>query len=103
MKRTRRKYDAEFKRQTINLVIQDGKSCNSVEKSLGLGQGIVSRWIKEHKNDPKQCFPGNGNLKPSQGDVQKLVKEVDHLKRERDILKKALAIFSQTGPRSTRI
>ena len=101
MKKTRRKYDAEFKRQAVQMVTIDHKSRREVERALGLGQGIIYRWVREMQNDPKECFPGNGNLKPSQADVQKLLKEVEQLRRERDILKKALAIFSQTPRRST--
>ena len=101
MKKTRRKFDADFKRQAISMVTVDGKSCRAVERDLGISQGIVYRWVREATRDPQNAFRGNGNIKPSMADVQKLVKENEQLKRQRDILKKALAIFSQTPNRTT--
>ena len=101
MKKSRRKYDAEFKRQAVRMVIDDHKSYNAVEKSLGIGQGLVSRWLHEAQKDPQNCFPGNGHTKPSSADIERLIKENDLLRRERDILKKALAVFSRTDSRST--
>jgi transposase len=101
MKKSRRKYDAEFKRQAVRMVTEDGGSCRSVEKSLGVPQGVLYRWVRAVKADPRECFPGNGRLKPSMADVNNLIKEVDHLRRERDILKKALAIFSRMPTQRT--
>jgi transposase len=101
MNRSRRKFDAEFKRQAVQMVLVDHKSCRSVEKDLGLCQGIVYRWVRELKTDPQNCFPGNGKIKPSDADMHRLLKEVDQLRRERDILKKALGIFSRMPLRST--
>ena len=101
MKKSRRKFDSEFKRQAIRMVTDDGKSCRAVERDLGLGEGIVYRWVREAKEKPQNCFPGNGVVKPSNEDVDMLRKEVEQLRRQRDILKKALAIFSLTPLRST--
>lgn len=101
MKKARRKFDSEFKRQAIRMVTDDGKSCRAVERDLGLGEGILYRWVREAKADPQNCFLGNGKVKPTTVDVTALLKEIEHLRRQRDILKKALAIFSQITPRST--
>jgi transposase len=101
MRKSRRKYDAEFKRQAVQMVLDDHRSCRAVEKALGVGQGIVYRWLREAKSNPQDCFPGNGRVKASEKDVVRLVREIEQLRRERDILKKALGIFSQTGSRST--
>jgi transposase len=101
MKQSRRKFDAEFKRQTVQMVLDGHKSCRSVEKDLGINQGVVYRWVREAKADPQHCFPGNGKIKPSSADVHGLLKEVEQLRRERDILKKALGIFSRMPTHST--
>jgi transposase len=101
MNRSRRKFDAEFKRQAVQMVLDGHKSCRAVEKDLGIGQGIVYRWVREANADPEHCFPGHGIIKPSDTDVHRLIKEVDQLRRERDILKKALGIFSRMQTRST--
>jgi transposase len=101
MKKTRRKFDADFKRQAVSMVTVDRKSCRAVERDLGISQGIVYRWVREAARDPHDAFRGNGNIKPSMADFHNLLKENKQLKKQRDILKKALAIFSQTPNRTT--
>jgi len=101
MKKSRRKFDSDFKRQAIRMVADDGKSCRAVERDLGLSEGLVYRWVREAKENPQDCFLGNGTVKPSNEDVDNLRRENEQLKRQRDILKKALAIFSVTPLRST--
>jgi transposase len=99
--RQRRSFDRDFKRQAIRLVLEDGKSCRSVERDLGLSEGTVYKWVRQGKDDPDHCFPGKGHLKPSDADFRKILRENDLLRRERDILKKALAIFSKPRLKNT--
>jgi transposase len=47
-----------------------------------------------HKKDGAEAFPGQGHLKPSDAKVMQLRKELAIAREERDILKKALSIFS---------
>lgn len=93
---SRRKYTSEFKRDAIQLILKGGQSCSAVERNLGIGQSILSRWIKEYQSDPKESFPGNGKLIARDAELQQLRKENQMLRTERDILKKAVAIFSKT-------
>ncbi len=90
----RRTYDKEFKREAVRLVLEEGRRASTVERNLGIGRGIVSRWIREMTQDPEEAFPGKGRLKPHDQELQSLKKELEKVKRERDILKKAVAIFS---------
>jgi len=91
----RRTYPTEFKKEAIDLVERDGLSCVQVEKDLGIGKGVVSRWIKERKKLKDDAFCGSGNIRPSEREYKNLKKELERVKRERDILKKAVAIFSK--------
>ena len=59
---------------------------------------MLQRWIKECADDPSHSFPGNGNLKAPDERMRQLEKELRDTKEERDILKKALAIFSKKKP-----
>ncbi len=93
--KNRRKYPAEFKDEAIGLVERDGLSCVQVENDLGIGQGVVSRWIREKKNLKDDAFCGSGNVRPSEKEYKNLKNELERVKRERDILKKAVAIFSK--------
>jgi len=45
-------------------------------------------------NDPQFAFPGKGRLKPHEEELRLLKKQLRDAEEERDILKKALAIFS---------
>ena len=89
-----RKYDKEFKLEAIRMASEPGVSATEVEKRLGIGQGVLSRWRRQLKNDGKHTFPGKGHLKPEDQELRRLKRECERLRRERDILKKAVAIFS---------
>jgi len=95
MRKCRKTYSKEFKREAIRLVEQDGLACIQVEQDLGIGKGVVSRWIREETKLKEDAFCGSGNVRPSEREFRDLQKELERVKRERDILKKAVAIFSK--------
>jgi transposase len=100
--RRRRTYDKEFKLEAVRLVLEEGLSARSVEQKLGTGQGVVYNWVHQFTDDPDHAFPGKGNLKPPDKELHDLRQELERVKRERDILKKAVAIFSKDPDRYTR-
>ena len=91
-KRTR--YDDEFKRQTIALADSSGRPVGEIEKDLGLYQGAIRHWRAELEKHATDAFPGTGHLHPADEELRKLRRENEILRMERDILKKAVAIFS---------
>jgi len=93
--RKRRTYSVEFIEEAIALVERDGLTCVQVERDLGIGKGVVSNWIIQKKKLKGDAFCGSGNVRPSEEKYKKLEKELERVKRERDILKKAVAIFSK--------
>ena len=62
---------------------------------IHLGIMVVRKWVKEFGADPQQAFPGHGQMKPEQLEIDRLRREVTKLKAERDILKKAAAYFAR--------
>jgi transposase len=56
---------------------------------------MCSQWVGEYGDDPSQSFPGKGQMKPEQLEIELLRREVDKLKAERDILQKAAAYFGR--------
>ena len=54
-----------------------------------------SKWIRDFEADPQHSFPGQGQMKPEQLEIERLRREVIKLKAERDILKKAAAYFAK--------
>ena len=88
-RRTRRQYSDEMKAEAVQMLI-DGHSALSVAKNLGLsGTSILYRW---KANLLQESGPAATALDSR---VQQLEDELRRVERERDILKKALAIFSQ--------
>ena len=93
-RKKRRTYDKEFKKEAVRLVLEEGYSAAEVERNLGIGQNIVYRWVREITEDTEHAFPGKGRLKPPDEQIRALERELSRVKRERDILKKAVTIFS---------
>ena len=99
--RKRRTYDKAFKEEAVKLVVEEGFKAAEVERNLGIGNNIVSRWVREMTQDPEHAFPGKGRLKPPEEEMREPKRELERVKRERDILKKAVAIFSTDPDRYT--
>lgn len=100
MNKERRTYPSEFKREAVNLAQTSGKTMADLERELGLSKGLLKHWVRAAQADGEQAFPGHGHLKADEERVRQLERELAIVKEERDILKKAIAIFSQTGKRS---
>ena len=94
MTKTRRTDSREFKMDALRLVETSGKSIRQIERDLGIGKGCLYRWRDEFKAEGTQAFPGQGRLTPEQEELRRLKRENELLRQERDILKKAVAIFS---------
>jgi transposase len=93
----RKKYTREFKVEAVRLLNTDGKSGHEIEADLGIGSGSIYRWRRQLEAEGTQglrAFPGNG--RPRDEELARLRKELGEVKEERDILRKALAIFSRT-------
>lgn len=95
MGKKRKRYSAEFKMEAVRLVKQDGISVAQAARDLGITENMLWRWKKEFEQDPKQAFPGKGHLKARDEELARLRKENEILRQERDILKKAVSIFSR--------
>lgn len=89
-----RTYDKEFKRNAAKLYLNSDRSYDQIAKELGVPTGTLVNWVKTHKSGGEEAFPGKGHLKPSDVEVTQLRKELAIVREERDILKKALSIFS---------
>ena len=95
----RRTYDRQFKIDAVKLLKESGKTASEVAGNLGIKCDLLSRWKKEFANETKKVFTGKGN--PRDEEIARLKKENADLRMERDILKKAMAIFSQPERRNS--
>ena len=64
-------------------------------RDLDLHENVLRKWVREQAADPQQAFPGKGQMKPEQLEIEKLRREVAKLKAERDILKKSRGLFRE--------
>lgn len=97
MVQKRKKHDAAFKRQAVELC-EGRKNISQLARELGVQPQQLYRWRKEYDKLGEGSFPGNGNLKltPEQEKIHELEKKLRDIELEHSILKKAVAIFSKT-------
>ena len=91
----RRKFSREFKVEAVKLVRERGVSAAQAGRDLDVHENVLRKWVKEFGSDPVHAFPGQGQMKPEQLEIERLRREVNKLKAERDILKKAAAFFAK--------
>jgi len=92
----RKQYTREFKQEAVRLVTDGGLSLAQAARDLGINDNMLSRWKKELEQAEQKgqwAFPGQG--RPQDEELARLRRENEVLRRERDILKKAVSIFSQ--------
>ena len=94
-KKGRRTFDKEFKKEVVSLVTKKGRMVSEVARDLDIHPNVIHRWKREYLEDIADAFPGKGYMKPEEEELRKLKKRLVDVTEERDILKKALAIFSQ--------
>ncbi len=91
----RRKFSREYKLEAVKLIRERGVSVAQAARDLDVHENVLRKWVREYGSDPAQAFPGHGQMKPEQVEIERLRKEVAKLKAERDILKKAAAYFAK--------
>ncbi len=99
--KSRRKFDKQFKIDAVELLERSGKTITEIADDLGIEPYALSRWRREFAENNEKAFPGKGN--PRDEEFFRLKKELADITMERDILKKAVAIFSKTEKRGTNL
>ena len=93
----RKQYTEEYKHNAIRLVEEGGRSVPSVAGDLGIKSSLLYRWIAAKKRSQQRgdkAFPGQG--RPRDEELAALKEENQRLRQEREILKKALGLFTPT-------
>ncbi|MCF7796978.1 MAG: transposase [Lentisphaeria bacterium] len=94
--RQRRQYPAEFKRESVELLLRSRKPAKEIADDLGITANMLHRWKREYLADQSTAFPGTGHLQtPEEEQIRALERELRSVKEERDILKKVVSIFSK--------
>ena len=90
MKQKRRKYTQEFKEEAVKLITEQGYQATEAARNLSVNVSVLRRW----KNEIEGVDSGNSDA-TLQAELKRLRKENKRLKMEREILKKAAAIFTR--------
>jgi len=91
----RRSYSKQFKLDVIKQSYQRD-NIRELADELGIDPGLIYAWRSKYKKQPQQAFPGKGipSRTPDQKELAELKKELADVRMERDILKKAMGIFT---------
>jgi len=90
----RRQFSREFKLEAVRLVTVEGHRVSQVARDLDIRPDMLRRWRQQIEQDATGAFPGLGRMKPQEEENRRLRRDLKRVRQERDILKKALAIFS---------
>ena len=91
----RRNFTAEFKREAVRLANQSGVSKAQVARELGIHANVLTRWVREAKAGQWEMATGKSLKTEQQAEIERLRRELQRVKTERDILKKAVAYFAK--------
>ena len=93
-----RAYSAEFKLEALRLLESSGKSVSALEREMGITAGLLPKWKQRYRVDPAGQSLEPNELVAAQAELRRVRRELAIVSQERDILKKAIAIFSkETG------
>jgi len=90
VKKCRRRFDQQFKVDSVRLLAESGKTVSEVARNLGIGRTQLESWKKQlqGKTSPLAAFSGNGNISADKKELDELRRELARVKEEREILKK---------------
>lgn len=93
---TKRKgFSAEFKREAVRLLETSQKPPSDLARELGVRRNQLYKWKEQLEQRGAGAFPGKGRRGTASDEVTRLKRELEHVKEERDILKKAAAYFAK--------
>jgi transposase len=90
-----RHFTREFKLTAVHLVTEKGMPVCKVARDLDIHPNLLHIWKRKFSEDGEKAFTGKGRVKPENAEIRKLRKDLEKAREERDILKKALAVFSK--------
>ena len=93
--RKRKSFSPEFKRETVRLMESSGKLATDLARELGIPRNRLYKWKEQLEKRGADAFPGTGRRGGTGDEVWRLKAELERVKEERDILKKAAAYFAK--------
>ena len=102
MKRQRRSFSTEFKRESASLVLDQGYSIAEACRSIDVIETVLRRWVKQLQDERSGITPASKAMTPEQQRIQELEAQVKRLEMEKSILKKATALLMSDEINRTR-
>lgn len=91
----RRSFDRAFRVEAVRLVTEEKRKAAEVARDLGISATLLHRWKQQLAEEGARAFPGKGHPSAEQEELRRLRRQLADVTEERDILKKALAVFSR--------
>jgi transposase len=95
MGRVRQKHSREFKLEAVRALRSGKYTASELARRLGVTESHLRDWDKEYEKYKEDAFPGQGRRSGQAGELARLKRELEQVKEERDILKKAMAFFAR--------
>ena len=95
--RKHKHFDKDFKLSAVRMVTEGGHKASEVARSLDIHPNMLYNWKRKYADNGDKAFPGKGHLT----EIAALRRKLKDVEMERDILKKAVGIFSKTTPSDT--
>jgi len=93
MSRHSKHHTDEFKAEAVELVERSGKSAPEIAEDLGINVRTLYHWMAAHK--PKEMSKTGGSETDLAAENKRLRRELEIMRQERDILKKAMGVFAK--------
>ena len=93
------KYDKDFKINAVKVYLSNTRSVKEIAEDLGVSRASLGHWIVQYKREGERSFPGSGHV--IEEELRALKRELALVRQERDILKKAVAIFPEPRGKGT--
>ena len=93
--RKRKSFSPEFKREAVRLMESSGKLPTDLARELGIPRNRLYKWKEQLEKRGGGAFPGTGRRCGKGDEVSRLKAELERVKEERDILKKAASYFAK--------
>jgi len=93
-----RQYTDEFKHEALRLAETSGKAISELERDLGLSAGLLRQWQRRYRADETSVAVQPSAEREAEAEIRRLKRELEIVRQERDILKKAITVFSREQP-----
>ncbi|SQQ73667.1 transposase Orf1 of IS3 family IS element [Escherichia coli] len=98
----KRNFSAEFKRESVQLVVDQNYTVADAAKAMDVGLSTMTRWVKQLRDERQGKTPKAYPMTPEQIEIRELRKKLQRIEMENEILKKATALLMSDSLNSSR-